>query len=67
MLKHLAPDQSLDSARRAAIEALLTFDADSDQRLDASEFAALLRRRGGAAAAAAAPPAAAALEPPCPF
>ena len=47
MLKHFAPDQSLDSARRAAIEALLSFDSDSDQRLNATEFAALLRRRGG--------------------
>lgn len=44
MLKKLSPQQSLASARNAAIEALLMCDTDADRKLDRSEFQTLIDR-----------------------
>lgn len=38
------PQESLENARIAAVEALLTFDSDADRRLSKFEFALLLHR-----------------------
>lgn len=44
MLWKLNPTLSLDSARAAAVEALLAFDADLDSGLDQLELSTMLQR-----------------------
>jgi hypothetical protein len=44
MLKQFDPGHSLESARNAALEALLISDADSDRRLTQQEFDRLIIR-----------------------
>ena len=44
MLKRFDPGHSLESARNAALEALLISDVDSDRRLTHEEFEQLITR-----------------------